>query len=216
MPLRQVLARLTLSAALALGLPLGLHAQPAQPAQPMLIEADALNHDQAGLVSVFTGNVVITQGTLLLRGQRAELRQDAQGNQSGVLQGAAGQRAFFRQQRPGLNELLEGEALRIEYDSATGVLRLIDQAVLRRLRAGALSDQASGSLIVINRQTERFSVEGGAAARTPDNPLGRVRAVITPRPDTPAPAPAPAPTAAPATPPAAPPLQPSPRLEPQR
>jgi lipopolysaccharide export system protein LptA len=212
MPLRHVLARLTLGAALALGLPLGLHAQPAPPAQPMLIEADALTHDQAGLVSVFSGNVVITQGTLLLRGQRAELRQDAQGNQSGVLQGAAGQRAFFRQQRPGLNELIEGEALRIEYDSATGVLRLIDQAVLRRLRAGALSDQASGSLIVINRQTERFSVEGGAAARTPDNPLGRVRAVITPRPD------APAPGAAPATPPSAPtpPLQPSPRLEPRR
>lgn len=222
MPLRQVLARLTLSAALALGLAPGLHAQPAQgtqPAQPMLIEADALNHDQTGLVSVFTGNVVITQGTLLLRGQRAELRQDAQGNQSGVLQGAAGQRAFFRQQRPGLNELLEGEALRIEYDSATGVLRLIDQAVLRRLRAGALSDQASGSLIVINRQTERFSVEGGTAARTPENPLGRVRAVITPRPEappgaTPATAPGTTPATAPRAP--APPLQPSPQLEPRR
>ena len=74
MPLRLVLARLTLSAALALGLAPGLHAQPAQgtqPAQPMLIEADALNHDQTGLVSVFTGNVVITQGPLLLRGQHA-------------------------------------------------------------------------------------------------------------------------------------------------
>ena len=150
MPLRRVLARLTLSAALALGLAAGLHAQPAQ---PMLIEADALTHDHVGQVSMFTGNVVITQGALLLRGQRAELRLDAQGNQSGVLQGAAGQRAFFRQQRPGVNELLEGEALRIEYDSATGVLRLIDQAVLRRLRAGALSDQASGSLIVVNPQT---------------------------------------------------------------
>jgi len=173
--------------------------------QPMLIEADALQHDQATQLSVFTGNVVITQGTLLLRGQRAELRQDAQGNQSGVLQGAAGQRAFFRQQRPGLNELLEGEALRIEYDSATGNLRLVNQAVLRRLRDGALSDQASGSLIVVNRQTERFSVEGGAAARTPDNPAGRVRALISPRPATTPPAPAPAA-----------PLQASPQLEPRR
>ncbi len=174
----------------------------------MLIEADALQHDQTGQVSVFTGNVVITQGTLLLRGQRAELRQDAQGNQSGVLQGAAGQRAFFRQQRPGLNEVLEGEALRIEYDSASGNLRLVNQAVVRRLRDGALSDQASGSLIVMNRQTERFTVDGGAAARTPDNPAGRVRALIVPRPATP-----------PATPPAAPaaaPLQPSPQLEPRR
>ncbi|BAO82007.1 uncharacterized protein conserved in bacteria [Serpentinimonas raichei] len=183
-------------------------AQPSEREQPMLIEADALQHDQTGQVSVFTGNVVITQGTLLLRGQRAELRQDAQGNQSGVLQGAAGQRAFFRQQRPGLNEVLEGEALRIEYDSASGNLRLVNQAVVRRLRDGALSDQASGSLIVMNRQTERFTVDGGAAARTPDNPAGRVRALIVPRPATP-----------PATPPAAPaaaPLQPSPQLEPRR
>lgn len=182
-------------------------AQPSEREQPMLIEADALQHDQAGQVSVFTGNVVITQGTLLLRGQRAELRQDAQGNQSGVLQGAAGQRAFFRQQRPGLNELLEGEAQRIEYDSASGNLRLVNQAVLRRLRDGALSDQASGSLIVVNRQTERFTVEGGPAARTPDNPAGRVRALIAPLPATPPTAPTPTP---------APPLQPSPQLEPRR
>ncbi len=182
-------------------------AQPSDREQPMLIEADALQHDQAGQVSVFTGNVVITQGTLVLRGQRAELRQDAQGNQSGVLQGAPGQRAFFRQQRPGLNELLEGEALRIEYDAATGNLRLVDQAVLRRLRDGALSDQASGSLIVVNRLTERFTVDGGPAARTPENPAGRVRALITPRP-----------AAAPAAPaaPAAAPLQTSPQLEPRR
>lgn len=185
-------------------------AQPSDREQPMVIEADALRYDEAQQTSVFTGNVVISQGTLQMRALRAELRQDAQGNQFGLLQGSAQQRAFFRQQRPGLNEFIEGEALRIEYDSLAGTFKLIEQAVLRRYLGATLSDQTSGRLITYERASGRFTVEGSETARTPENPAGRVRAFITPRP-------AAAPATAPAAPaPAAAPLQASPQLEPRR
>ena len=36
--------------------------------QPMNIEADALRHDDLKQTSVFTGNVVLTKGTILIRG----------------------------------------------------------------------------------------------------------------------------------------------------
>lgn len=185
-------------------------AQPNDREQPMVIEADALRYDEALQTSVFTGNVVISQGTLQMRAQRAELRQDAQGNQFGLLQSSAPQRAFFRQQRPGLNEFIEGEALRIEYDSLAGTFKLIEQAVLRRYLGATLSDQTSGRLITYERASGRFTVEGSAGARTPENPAGRVRAFITPRPASAPAAPAPAPA------PAAAPLQASPQLEPRR
>jgi len=178
-------------------------AQPSDREQPMVVEADALRHEEAQQTSVFTGNVLITQGTLLMRAQRAELRQDAQGNHFGLLQGSAQRRAFFRQQRPGLNEFIEGEALRIEYDSLAGSFKLIDQAVLRRYLGATLSDQTSGRLISYDRPSGRFTVEGSETARSPENPAGRVRALVTPRPAATAPAPAT-------------PLQASPQLEPRR
>ena len=58
--------------------------------QPMNIEADALRYDDVKQLSVFTGNVVITKGSLMLRGARIEVRQDPQGYQFGVAVGVPG------------------------------------------------------------------------------------------------------------------------------
>lgn len=147
---------------------------------PINIEADMLHHDDANQVSVFSGNVILTQGTLILRGQQLEVRQDAQGNPRGLIQGSANERAFFRQQRAGLDEFVEGQAQSIEYDSLSETVIFTGQAVLRRFRGTTLSDETQGSRIVYNGLRETFSVEGGATGRTADNPMGRVRALLTP------------------------------------
>ena len=64
--------------------PFGLaHAEKADRQQPMNIEADALRHDAQQQTSVFTGRVVVTKGSIVLRGARLEVREDAQGYQSG-------------------------------------------------------------------------------------------------------------------------------------
>lgn len=65
--------------------------------QPMNIEADQLKHDELQQTSVFTGRVVVTKGSIVLRGARLEVRQDAEGYQSAVVTGGGGKRAFFRQ-----------------------------------------------------------------------------------------------------------------------
>jgi len=147
--------------------------------KPMNIEADALRYDDAKLTSVFTGNVVITKGTILLRGGRVEVRQDPQGNQFGTVTGSP---AFFRQKRDVANEFIEGEAQRIEYDSKADTVRFIGAAVLRRYVGTQVNDETSGSVITYNSGNDMFSVDGGAANRTPDNPSGRVRAMLTPVP----------------------------------
>ena len=63
----------------------------------MNIEADALRHDELKQTSVFTGNVVMTKGTIVLRGAQLDVRQDPEGFQYGVVTAEAGKRAFFRQ-----------------------------------------------------------------------------------------------------------------------
>lgn len=192
-------------------------AERADRAQPMNAEADALRYDDARQLSVFTGNVVITKGSIVIRGDRVEVRQDAQGNQFGLVTGAAGNRAFFRQKREGLDEHIEGTADQIDYNGQADQVKFIGSAVLRRYRGAVLGDETAGGLIVYNNSNETFSVDAGTTSRTAANPSGRVRAMLTPasamNPPPAAPG-QPAATAPAAVPPAAPArLTPSGRLD---
>lgn len=156
------------------------HAERADRNQPMNAEADALRYDDARQLSVFTGNVVITKGTITIRGDRVEVRQDAQGNQFGLVTGSAANPAFFRQKREGLDEHIEGVASQIDYNGQADQVKFIGSAVLRRYRGTALNDETAGSLITYNNGNETFTVDGGTANRTAANPSGRVRAMLTP------------------------------------
>ena len=69
------------------------HAERADRQQPMNIEADSLRYDDARQTSVFTGRVVVSKGSIAIRGQQLEVRQDAQGHQFGLVQGSAGRPA---------------------------------------------------------------------------------------------------------------------------
>lgn len=148
--------------------------------QPLHAEADELRYDDVRKTNVFTGNVVITKGTIVIRGHRVEIRQDAAGNQFGVIESGSKRTAFFRQQRQGLNEWIEGEALRIDYDSAASTVVLSGQAVMRRLKGNQINDETHGEVITYNSTTDDYKVKGRAAqAKTL---AGRVRLMLTPEP----------------------------------
>lgn len=150
--------------------------------KPMNIEADALRYDDLKQSSVFTGNVVVTKGTIQIRGMQIAVRQDPAGNQFGVVTGAASKLAFFRQKREGLDEFIEGEAEIIEYDSKADTVKFIKNAQLRRYRGATLADEITGGLIVYENNTELFSVDG-AIKGVAGAPAGRVRAMLTPKPE---------------------------------
>ena len=62
-------------------------AEKADRGKPMNIEADALRYDDVKQVSIFTGRVVLTKGSIQIRGDRLEVRQDPDGFQFGVATG---------------------------------------------------------------------------------------------------------------------------------
>jgi lipopolysaccharide export system protein LptA len=161
------------------------HAEKADSAKPMNIEADALRHDDLKQISVFTGNVVVTKGTIILRGAQLEVRQDAQGYQFGVMTAEPGKRAFFRQKRDTAlgapDEFVEGEGEVIDYDGRADIVKFIRRAELRRYMGGTLADQLNGDLIVYNNLTGIFTVDGNPANASAANPGGRVRAILAPR-----------------------------------
>jgi lipopolysaccharide export system protein LptA len=176
-----------LSAVMALAAPWAL-AETADRDKPMNAEADALRYDDLKQVSVFTGNVVLTKGTILIRGAKVEVQQDPQGYQLGVITSESGKRAFFRQKREGVDEFIEGEGELIEYDSRADTVKFTRQAQLRRYRGSTLNDEFNAGVIVYNNITDVFTLDGApglgstGSAGQPGAPSGRVRAMLTPKP----------------------------------
>ena len=156
------------------------HAEKADRLKPLNVEADQpSNLDLQKKVVVFNGNVVITKGTLVIRAAKVEVRETPDGYQAATATGSAGKPATFRQKRDGVDEAIDGEAERLEYDGKSDTIKFVNNAAVRRLRAGATADEITGNLVTYDSISEVFNVSGGAV--TPSNPGGRVRAVLTPR-----------------------------------
>lgn len=153
--------------------------------KPMNIESDTLRYDDSKQTSVFTGKVVLTKGTIIIRGARMDIRQDSEGNQFGIVTAEPGKLAFFRQKRdtrPGEpDEHMEGEGEVINYDGKADVVTFQRQAILRRFAGAKLTDEITGNVIVYDNSTSVLTVDGGTAKPGPQGGSGRVRAVMTPR-----------------------------------
>lgn len=171
--------------------------------KPMNLEADTMRYDDVKQLTVFNGNVVMTKGTIVVRAAHIDVRQDADGYQFGIITGTPDKPAFFRQKREALDEYIEVESEQIDYDGRADVVKFTGKALLRRLRGAVLADEITGALIVYENLTDKFSVDGGSAKGGVPVPGGRVRAMLTPKPEAAASAPQPTKTQAP---------QPSPSL----
>ncbi len=155
-----------------LGLALPARAERADRSKPTQIESDRMNSDEARGLTIFDGNVVITQGTIAVRADRIVVRQDADGLRHIT---ATGNPVRFKQRtdasggKPGV--WIDGEARRVEIDERDEKVELFEDARLTRDR-----DEVRGNHISLDQLAESFSVTSGA--RTPE---GRVRAVIQPK-----------------------------------
>ena len=141
--------------------------------KPMHLEADQVIMDDVRQISTFIGNVRLSQGTLLIRGDKIVVVEDKSGFKHAT---AYGNTAEFRQKREGLDGYVEGYGERIEYDARAGTLNFQEKARLKRDR-----DEVSGDNITYNVQTEIFRVNSGDAS--PSHPPQRVRAVLQPKAD---------------------------------
>ena len=151
-------------------LALPAHAEKDDRTKPVNLEANTVTLDDVKKISLYQGNVIMSQGTLMLRADRVQVTQ----NENGLDKiSATGRPVAFRQKVDGRDEFIEGFANRIEFDSVNSQLELIGQAQLRRGR-----DELRGAQISYNANTEFYKVVGQPDAKTPS---GRVRAVIRPK-----------------------------------
>lgn len=161
------------------GNPAGAQGVEADRNAPIQVEADHMTYDDARQVNVFTGRVHMVRGQLTVLADRIVLRQDEAGNHFAT---ATGNPARFRQVRKAEGDVIEGEAKTLDYDSRGDVLKLQDEASMRRLEGERVVNEVFGAQITYQGATDFFTVErGNGKGVTPANPSGRVRVVIQPR-----------------------------------
>ncbi len=150
------------------------HAEKADRDQPIDLEADTLTTNDAKKTSTYTGNVILTQGTLRINADKLVVREDKDGFQHST---STGNPTTFRQKMEGKPEYIEGSAQRIEYDGRMDKVQLFTKAWVKRGQ-----DIVHGDYIMYDANAEYAEVIGGGQSSTgAEAPKGRVRAVIQPK-----------------------------------
>jgi lipopolysaccharide export system protein LptA len=170
---RAALRSLTVGFLLSMMLAGTVLAERADRDQPVNLEADRATVQDANKLATFTGNVVLTQGTLVIRADKMTVKEDANGFQYAT---AFGNLVSFRQKRDGKDEYVEGWSERMEYDGKADKVQLFKKARLRRGQ-----DEVHGDYISYDAVNEFFQVNGSGETSTQTHSEGRVRAVIQPK-----------------------------------
>jgi lipopolysaccharide export system protein LptA len=158
-----------------------VHAEKADSDKPTNVEADQMHYDDVKQINTFTGNVVLTRGTLVMRAYKLIVFQDPAGYQFATMLGPTGGVATFRQKRDaGPNQWIEGEAARIEYDGKTEMVKLFSKAKMRRLEGSKPTDEVEGEFISYDSRAEFFTVNNTASGASQPGG-GRIKATIQPR-----------------------------------
>jgi lipopolysaccharide export system protein LptA len=126
----------------------------------------------------FSGNIVLTRGTLVMKGGKLDLTKDASGYQSFVLVGEDGKKASFRQKSDnGDDEWIEGEGARIEYSDQSEEMKIFSQAHLRRMNGKKVMEEVEGEAIVYDSLKELFQANNSASGSSTAG-AGRIKVVI--------------------------------------
>ena len=176
---------LVLAAAISLGAPQAF-AERADKDKPAVINADKSSGDDLNQTQMYTGDVVLTKGTIILRADQLTTKQDPEGYNFGTAVATqAGKLAYFKQKREGVDEFIEGQAERIEYDEKADTVRLFNRAIVKRLASGRDADEIRGDRIDYNSRSEIYTAQSNGRVSTGTTAGGgansRVHVVLQPK-----------------------------------
>ena len=172
-------ATLFLLASLAATLASPVRAENPDKEKPINFSADQpAEVDFERRVGTLKGNVVITQGTLSIKAERIDFKQNADNSLSAT---AYGNPIAFRQKKDDSDEFYEGFAQKAVYDGTKDLLELFDRALLRQG-----SDEIRSNYISYNSKSGIFRAEGRPdTPGTAEGPGSKVRGTFQPKSDSP-------------------------------
>lgn len=167
----------TILFALGLCLPALVCALSTDPQQPVEIEADFAELDDQEGRTTYVGNVIVTQGSIRMMGDK--LRANFDDDRQLVEVFLEGRPAYFKQTPDGGKQDIEGEGLQIEYHAKKDVLHLIQDARLKqgdRLFEGYRINYDTARSIITGRGMPQTATPGGEQRKP-----GRVKVIIPPK-----------------------------------
>lgn len=146
--------------------------------QPIEIEADAAELDDQKGVTVYTGNVVVSQGSIRMTGDKMTVYYTKDNDLDTVIM--LGQPATYKQ-LPDNSEIYdEAEALRMEFYNLKNLVVLIDNALVKQEGL-----RFSGNRIEYDTETSKIKARGApdntAADEEKPSGSGRVKITIQPK-----------------------------------
>jgi len=135
--------------------------------QPLVIEADKASLDEDTGIAVYSGNVLLQQGTMQFKGNQMTVYIEDDGVERVVLEGRPA--SYVQRMEDDQNEQ-QAEAGRIEYQTDAQLIILEQDA--RVWREG--SEEFSSNRIVVNLRKNTVKAGG-------DSPGSRVRIILQPR-----------------------------------
>jgi len=141
--------------------------------QPIELEADTVTVNDAKKISIYTGNVILNQGTLQIKADKMIVREDQDGFQHST---CTGNPTTFKQKRTGKDEWMQGSGQRIEYNARMDKVQLYTNAWVKRGE-----DIVTGDYISYDANAEYAEVIGGTKANPNGTAGSRVKATIQPK-----------------------------------
>jgi lipopolysaccharide export system protein LptA len=170
-------------ALLACGCMAAARAEHADRGKEIAVTASDATADHARQTAEFSGDVVVSQGTLEIHADRVRMRLGANGERLGFAYGKAGAPVRFRQHGDRPDEWSEGQADRVEYDSLANEVRLIGAASLRNLNGTVVAQSVSGETITYDTARDTISstrADQRVLQAGESRPAQRVRIVFAP------------------------------------
>jgi lipopolysaccharide export system protein LptA len=156
------------------------HAERADQDKPIVLEAEKVSVNDVQQIYKLNGEVLMTKGSILITGEKANIKVDPEGYEYVDVQGKPDSTASFRQRREGLaNEFMQGRGQTVTWDAKTELLTLTGNADLKRLHNMQMLDQLRGWKIDYDDVTQRYQVSPPANATAEDLPPAR--AILSPR-----------------------------------
>ena len=161
---------------LSIGIGLGFsiipaHAERADKDKPIALSSDKAQFDDVKQIYYLERNVLLIKGSLIIKGEKAEVKIDPEGYQFVTIFAKPGELASLRQKRDtGFNDFIEGFAELIEYDGKTDIAILQKQARMNQISGTRVTDQLNGDKIHYDGNTEKYNVVSKASVKSTLSP----------------------------------------------
>ena len=147
--------------------------------QPVEIEADFAEMDDVEGRTTYIGNVIVTQGSIRMTGDKLRANFDENRQLTEVF--LDGQPAYFKQTPDGSKEDIEGEGVQIQYFALKNQLILIKNARLTqgaRLFTGYRINYDTKNSVITGRGTPQ---QGETPSPGGERKPGRIKVIIPPK-----------------------------------